>query len=233
MLIEIYNEQGVRVLDNETKVMKTVQRLNMAQGQTFWYSNRNTPNSWYSEYNLEGYYANSNSKTEFAVSIGHTFSTVDITGALKMVRPKNGTTIATSNSAWGVAMVSSSNQTMRGEGVEFAYIKPTVANDASGFIDCYSPSGELMWSLASLITAPQLLKILDYPTTTSFDLNTIPANKRDKTFFYPVYEGEFDVIDDATTVFKAIVFTRVNNLVYFKEFGNNTIACKIFVAYIP
>lgn len=232
MLIEIYNEQGIRVLDNETKVMKSVQRLTVPNGQTFWYSNRNLPNSWYSDYNIASPTGIS-SYTEFAINPIYTGTTVNLSSSLRWVRPKHGTSVASSNRALGIGMYSSANQTILGEGVEFAYTKPTVANDASGFIDCYSPSGELVWSLTSLINAPQIVKIIDFPTTTVFDLNTIDEAKRDKTFFYPVYDGEYDVIDDSTAVFKSLIISRVNNLVYFRGFGSNTVTCKVFVAYIP
>lgn len=229
MLVEFYNQNGDLILDNETKVFKVVQKLKLPGGAYIGYPNRNTPNSWYSDWNISGRTANGSASVNHYAGPYYTGTLVP--AEFTFIRPLNGTTTSSSYNLDTVGV--SNNATVVGEGVEYARLAQTQANDASGYLDCFNINGELVWSVSSLISSPQILKVINNSTTRSIDLTEFNLDIREKIYFLPLFEGDYDVPDESTAYYSSVNFTRVGNIVYIGNLdGNGATSAYILVALI-
>lgn len=235
MLIEVYNSQGHLVLDNETKVVKKAGVKFSVSGGVFFGRFVDAPHgALVSDWVVNGKYANNpNASAAFAISIGVKGYTGNMeSNAMFWARPKNNSSILLSDRIDGVQVDGGTQSTIVGSGVEYVFSVATAANDVSGLIDCYDDTGQLLWSLNSLINTPQIVAVYNTNTTRVMDLNDFPEEYRENLFFYSTFAGYYDVPDESSAYYDALNIRRVNNLIYFGNIDGNGLDHFVVVAYI-
>lgn len=228
MLIELYNEAGQLVLDTQTHILKCIHKRMLPGGTTIRFVSGDLPEgTWRTFWEISGRDAQNKYITIYEGPIYVTNTPVE--SQETWVRPLNGTTVCRSGSFTGVAV--SSGKVMGG-GVEYAFTTKAASSDASGYLDCYAEDGRLLWSLASLLKVPQILKVVNSATVSSISLLEFDAAIREKIFFYTTYAGRYIVLEESVQ-YEYMVFTRVGDIVYFKGNDNRTVTAQVFAAYIP
>lgn len=235
MLIEVYNSQGQLVLDNETKVVKKAGVKFSVAGRVHYGRLVDAPHgALVSDWVVNGRYANNpKASASFAVSMGVKGYTGNMDpNAMYWARPKNNSSILISDRLDAVQVDGGTQSTIVGSGVEYVFTVVTAANDISGLIDCYDDSGQLLWSLNSLIHTPQIVAVYNTNTTRVMDLNGFPEEYRENLFFYSTYAGAYDMPDESSAYCNALNIRRVNNLIHFGNIDGHGLDHFVVVAYI-
>lgn len=239
MLIEVYNEAGELILDNESKVLKSVKSVSLRTPYRINFRNGSAPNgSWASDWETYGNRASNNAGITFPCNpslIGSTSSDPDWSNTeLSWIRPLDGTPVFMSGILWGVA--TNSNWDVLGGGFDMHFTKQLVPADVSGYIDCYNEAGELTWSLNALLNTPQIMGVFDMSTVRSVNLNNYPAYMKDKLYFTTSDAGAFVVIEDeggSYHEYRAAQFDRVGDIVYMGNILGQATNMYALMAYIP
>ncbi|EJB8489877.1 hypothetical protein MW368_003694 [Acinetobacter baumannii] len=231
MLIEVYNEAGDLILDNETKVLKTVGRR-LCSGEIYALNGRTPPNVWASDWSIPGRVAGTGRYVEWVTNPIFNGGT-SYNSTVTWTKPLDGSACLISQILGGVA--ADSNWNVMGPGVEFAFTDMVVPADASGFMDCYNEAGELTWSLSALLTVPQILGAYDAETTRSISLLSFPERMRNNIFFATPTDGTYEIPGEGMATYYAIQVARQGNTINFNSIDNDNSlrGDVVMAAYIP
>ncbi|HFG6907760.1 hypothetical protein [Acinetobacter baumannii] len=232
MLIEVYNESGVRILDNETKVLKPIHEVSLKTPYTVPFRAQNE-GDWISDWSIPGYLAGTKAYVEWVVGPAqYYYKTPNPAEGYEIdwVKPMNGTAVLISGILSAVA--GNSRWSVIGEGFTRSYTKTLTQADSSGYIDCFNERGELTWSLSVLLKSPQILDVFNAKNVTTLDLTKYPEFMRERIFFSTTCPGEY-FVDEMSSSYWAVQVFRDGNIVRFGDLVGNPIDEYVMAAYIP
>lgn len=236
MLIEIYNENGELILDNESKVLTSYASYGLTTPYRIYTANPSVPMGvWAADYQIPGYLANGGGYTEWVpqpmITTPQGFDPVFVESELAWIKPLNNSAVLISKALWGVS-VTNGYWDVRGSGFDMKFTKQLVPNDVSGYIDCYNEKGELTWSLNALMKTPQIMGVYDCRSVRSINLNSFPSYMKEKLYFTTTDLGAY-IIGDGFSEIRALQVRRVGDMIYFGDVSGNTLDLYALVAYIP
>lgn len=248
MLVEIFNKDGVKVLDSSTKILKATQRRFLSGSDYVHYSFRPPANAvWLTDEYGYGRIDMNDGDLFFYASNPYLKGDSFKIGAMTWVRPLSGSGVLHRRDqiSWQDAFAGYPERLqVNGGGIHLVNTELVTANDASGYLDCFNDKGELVWSLSSLLKVPQILRVIPFDGTTgevSLNLNDFPAHMREKLFFNTNYAGSYVPYENSSmgeryALLGGILFRRVNNIVKISR-KFSTISPQgigvVYVAYIP